>query len=117
MRRPWSWLVSSLQHVVRVESCEQDQYECLSEVVRCQYLHAAVEVHSVDTDSRIILDSQINVFAYAEAEVARLGEVLLFQLVLPNLEATLEDFFGLRASDSDMDGNLLVTADTFSIAG
>lgn len=115
MRQPWSWRVSSLQHAGRVESCVQDQHESLIEIERYPRLHAAVEVHSVDTDSRIILDSQINVFAYAEAEVACLGEVPLFQLVLPNLETTLEDFFGLGASDSDMDGNLLVTADTFRI--
>ena len=67
----------------------QDQHECLSEVERSLYLHAAVEVHSIDTDSGIILDSQINVFAYAKAEVACLGEVLLFQLVLADLETTL----------------------------
>ena len=34
--------------------------------------HAAVKVHAVDTDRRIILDAQINVFADPEAEVASL---------------------------------------------
>ena len=34
--------------------------------------HAAVKVHAVDADRRIILDAQIDVLADAEAEVARL---------------------------------------------
>jgi len=34
--------------------------------------HAAVEVHAVDTDRRVVLDSQINVLADTEAEVASL---------------------------------------------
>lgn len=32
--------------------------------------HAAVEVHSVDTNCRVILDSQIDVLANSETEVA-----------------------------------------------
>ena len=38
--------------------------------------HAAIEVHAVDTNSRIILDSKIDVLADTEPEVARLREVL-----------------------------------------
>ena len=34
-------------------------------------LHAAVEVHSVDTDSRVVFDTQINVFTDAKPEIAR----------------------------------------------
>lgn len=74
--------------------------------------HAAVEVHSVNPNTRVILDSQIDVFANTEAKVARLGEVSLLQFVFLNLEATLEDFFGLGAADGDVDGDLFVTADT-----
>ena len=117
MRQPWSWLVSSLQLAGRVESCVQDQYETSIKIVKYPCLHAAVKVHSVDTNGGIILDSQINMFAYAEAEVACLGEIPLFQLVLSNLETTLKDFFGFGASDSDMDSDLLVTADTFRMSG
>jgi hypothetical protein len=47
-----------------------------------------------------------------EAEVARLGEVALAELVLLDLEAALEDLLGLGAADGDVDGDLLVTADT-----
>lgn len=35
-------------------------------------IHAAVEVHSVDTNRWIILDAQIDMFADAETEIARL---------------------------------------------
>lgn len=36
------------------------------------YSHAAVEVHSVDTNRRVVLDAEIDVFADAKAEVASL---------------------------------------------
>ena len=40
-------------------------------------LHAAVEVHPVDTDTGIVLDTQIDMFRNTEAKVARVREVLL----------------------------------------
>ena len=73
--------------------------------------HAAVEVHPVDTNRRIVLDTQINMLRDAEAEVAGLGEVLLAQLVFLDLEASLQDFFRFGTSDGDVDGNLFVAAD------
>lgn len=75
-------------------------------------LHAAVEVHSVNTDTRVVLDTKIDVFADTEAEVTGLGEVALPQFVLLDLQATLENFLSLGTTDSDVDGNLFVTADT-----
>ena len=82
--------------------------------------HAAVEVHSVDTNRRVVLDAQINVFADTEAEVASLREVALPQLIFLDLQASLENFLCLRTADSDVDGDFLVTTDTecsHSVAG
>lgn len=73
--------------------------------------HAAVEVHSVDTDTGVVLDSEIDVLADTEAEVAGLAEVALAQLILLDLEATLENLLGLGATDGDVDGDLFVTTD------
>lgn len=50
--------------------------------------------------------------ADTKPEVAGLGEVPLLQLVLLDLEATLEDLLRLSATDGNVDGNLFVTADT-----
>jgi len=50
--------------------------------------HDAVKVHAVDTDARIVLDAQIDVFVDTEAEVAALREVSLFQLVFLDLQTT-----------------------------
>ena len=47
-----------------------------------------------------------------ETEVTSLGEVALAQLVLLDLEATLEDLLCLGTADGDVDSDLLVTADT-----
>ena len=75
-------------------------------------VHAAVEVHAVDTNRRVVLDAKIDVLRDTEAEVARLAEVALPQLILLDLEATLENLLCLGAADGDVDGDLLVTADT-----
>lgn len=74
--------------------------------------HAAVEVHAVDTDTGVVLDAEIDVLADTEPKVAGLAEVALAQLVLLDLQATLEDLLGLGATDGDVDSNLFVTADT-----
>lgn len=50
--------------------------------------------------------------ADTEAEVAGLGEVALLQLILLDLEATLQDLLGLGSTDGDVDGDLFVTTDT-----
>lgn len=75
-------------------------------------IHDAVKVHAVDTNARIILDAQVNVLADAEAKVARLGEIAALQLVLLDLEATLENLLGLGTTHGDVHSDLLVTADT-----
>lgn len=74
--------------------------------------HAAVEVHAVDTDTGVVLDTEVDVLGDTETEVASLAEVALAQLVLLDLEATLENLLGLGATDGDVDGNLFVTTDT-----
>ena len=74
--------------------------------------HAAVEVHAVDTNAGVVLDTKIDVLADTEAEVAGLGEVALAELVLLDLETTLKDLLGLGTTDGNVDGDLLVTTDT-----
>lgn len=74
--------------------------------------HAAVEVHAVDTNTRVVLDAKVDVLADTEAEVAGLAEVALAELVLLDLEATLENLLSLGATDGDVDSNLFVTTDT-----
>jgi len=74
--------------------------------------HADVEVHSVDSDSWVVLDTEIDVLGDTETEVTGLREVALAELVLLDLEATLEDLLCLWAADGDVDRDLLVTADT-----
>ena len=76
------------------------------------YSHAAVEVHSVDTNRRVVLDAEINVFADTEAEVASLREVALAELIFLNLQSTLQDFFSLWSTDGDVNRDLFVTTDT-----
>ena len=77
-----------------------------------EHSHAAEEVHAVDTNTGVVLDTQINVLRDTETEVTGLGEVALAELVLLDLEATLEDLLGLGATDGNVDGDLLITADT-----
>ena len=74
--------------------------------------HDGVEIHSVDTDRRIVLDTKVDVFRNTESEVAGLAEVLLAQFVFLDLESSLENFLGLGSSHCDVHGNLFVTSDT-----
>lgn len=71
-----------------------------------------VDIHTEDTDGRIVLDTKIDVLLDTETEVSSVGEVLLKQLVLLNLQGLLENLLSLRAADGGVDGDLLVTADT-----
>jgi len=74
--------------------------------------HAAVEIHSVNSDRWVVLDTEINVFADTETEVASLREVALAKLIFLDLQSTLQDFLSLWSTDSDMYSDLLVTTDT-----
>jgi hypothetical protein len=76
------------------------------------YLHAAVEIHSVNTNRRVVLDTKIDVFADTEAEVASLREVALSEFVFLDLQSTLQDFLSLWSTDCDVHSNLLITTDT-----
>ena len=82
-------------------------------MLKCQvHLHAAVEVHAVDTNRRVVLDSQIDMLRDPESEIACVAEVLFSEFVLFDFQTTLEDLFGFGTADCDMYGNLLVTSDT-----
>ena len=74
--------------------------------------HASVEIHSVNTNCWVVLDTEIDVFADTETEVSSLREVTLAKLVLLDLQSTLQDLLSLWASDSDVNSDLLVTTDT-----
>jgi len=74
--------------------------------------HAGVEIHSVNSNSWVVLDTEIDVFADTEAKVTSLGEVTLAELVFLDLQSTLENFLSLWSTDSDVHSDLLVTTDT-----
>jgi len=74
--------------------------------------HASVEIHSVNTNCWVVLDTEIDVLRDTETEVTSLGEVALAKLVLLDLETTLENLLCLWTADGDVDGDLFVTTDT-----
>lgn len=79
-----------------------------------------VEVHTVDSDIGVVLDTHVDVLLDTETEVTGLREVALEELVLLDLEATLDDLLSLGATDGDVAGDLFVTTDgegTDSVAG
>ncbi len=71
-----------------------------------------IEVHTVDTSARVVLDTEIDVLLNTETEVAHLTEVALLQLVFLDLQALLKDLLGLLASNGDVAGNLIVSSDS-----
>lgn len=74
--------------------------------------HAGIEVHPVNTNRRVVLDTKIDVFADTEAEVASLGEVALAEFIFLDLQSTLQDFLSLWSTNSYVHSDLLVTTDT-----
>jgi len=70
------------------------------------------EVHTVNASLGIVLEAKVDMLVDAETEVSGLGEVLGANLVVRNLEATLDQVHGLVAADGDVARNLLVTTDT-----
>ncbi|KAG5458238.1 MAG: hypothetical protein BJ554DRAFT_1577, partial [Olpidium bornovanus] len=73
--------------------------------------HDDVEVHAVNANGGIVLDTEVDVLLDAEAEVAGGREVLGPQLVLLDLEPSFQDLLSLGTTDGAMDSNLLVAAD------
>jgi hypothetical protein len=76
------------------------------------YLHAAVEIHAVNSNRRVVLDTKIDVFADTKTKVASFREVTLAEFVFLDLQSTLQYFLCLWATDGNMDGDLLITSDT-----
>ena len=72
-------------------------------------LHDDIKVHAVDARARVVLETQINVFINSKAKVASGAEVPLLQLVLLDLESTLEDVQRTIAAHCHVAGNLFVT--------
>jgi len=79
--------------------------------------HDAIKVHSVNSDTRIVLDSQVDVFRNTESKVSTLREVSLAKFVFLDFQTTFDDFFGFGSANGDVNSNLFVTTDTESSDG
>ena len=69
------------------------------------------------TDAWIVFDAQIDMFLNTETEGTSLGEVALLEFVFLDLEATVEDLFGLWSTDSAVAWDFFITSDTESTDG
>ena len=96
-------------HLVRVAKSASLGLSLRHATTGASQLH--VEIHTEDTGVGVVLDAEINVLLNTETEVARVGEVLLHQLVLLHLQTALQDLQSLLATNGRMDGDLLVTTD------
>ena len=79
--------------------------------------HDGHHVHTKDTNTGIVFDTQVNVLIDTKAKVTSVGKVASSQLVLLDLETTLENLFCLGPTNGDMAGNLFVSSDTESSEG
>ena len=66
------------------------------------------------TNAWIIFDAQIDMFLNTETEGTSLGEVALLEFVFLDLEATVENLFGLWSTDSAVAWDFFITSDTES---
>ena len=74
--------------------------------------HYNVEIHAKDTNARIVSRTQIDVLLNTETEVTSFREVAAAELILLDLQPTLQNFLSLGATDGDVNGDFFVTADT-----
>ncbi|KAH3662883.1 hypothetical protein OGATHE_004459 [Ogataea polymorpha] len=79
--------------------------------------HHDVEVHTVNSNTWVVLNTQVDVFLNTETEVTSLGEILFSQLVLLHLQSSLQNLLCLWSSDGDVDSDLFVSSDTKSSNG
>jgi hypothetical protein len=70
------------------------------------------EVHTINTDSGVVLETQVNVFLNTETEVTGLREVTILEFHFVDLETLLQDFEGFLTTDSDVSRDLFVTTNT-----
>ena len=76
--------------------------------------HDNVEVHTVNTNTWVVLDTQVDVLVDTETKVTGGTEVSSLQLELLDSETSLQDLLGLGASDGHVHRDLLVSSDTES---
>ena len=96
-------------HLVRVAKSASLGLSLRHATTGASQLH--VEIHTEDTGVGVVLNTQINVLLNTETEVARVGEVLLHQLILLHLQTALQNLQSLLATNGGVDGDLLVTTD------
>mmetsp|Transcript_31827 Transcript_31827/g.102821 ORF Transcript_31827/g.102821 Transcript_31827/m.102821 type:complete len:218 (+) Transcript_31827:386-1039(+) len=73
--------------------------------------HDHEEVHAIDAGARVVLQPEVDVLHDAEAKVSGVGEVGLAQLVLLDLEATLQQLLSLLTTNGHVARNLLIPPD------
>merc|ERR1712168_1159006 len=71
-----------------------------------------VEIHSVDTNTWVVLNSKIDMFSNTKAEVSSGREVSLSQFVFLHLQSFFQDFFGFGSTYCAVDSNFFITTNT-----
>ena len=95
------------RNLVRVTNVAALSLSLAHTTSRTRQLH--IEIHTENTCVRIILNTEIDMLLNTKAEVSRLREVSLHQLVFLHLQTALKDFKGLLASNRGMHRDLLIT--------
>ena len=70
-----------------------------------------VNVHTMDTDIPVVLQTKVDVLLDTKAEIAGSREAPGVDLIVVHLESLVKDLKGLRTTNCDVRGNLIVTAD------
>lgn len=95
------------RNLVRVTNVAALSLSLAHTTSRTRQLH--IEIHTENTCVWIILNTEIDMLLNTKAEVSRLREVSLHQLVFLHLQTALKDFEGLLASNRGMHRDLLIT--------
>ena len=76
------------------------------------FLKNNIEIHTENTGIGIVFDTKVNVFLNTEAEITGVGEVTFSKFEFFDFKSFFQDFFGLFASDCDVESDLFVSLNT-----
>ena len=74
--------------------------------------HHNIEIHTKDTNGRIISCTKIDMFLNSKAKVSGFWKVLTTKFVFFDFESTFKDFLCFGSSNGNVNSDLFVTTDT-----
>merc|ERR1719206_989351 len=71
-----------------------------------------IEIHTIDTNARIVLDAKIDMFCNTKSKVSSFRKVASSQLVFLHFQTLLQNLFRFWSTNCAVNSNLFITSNT-----